>query len=179
MINNMLETPKQVIKSVFTFSFLKVVIIFLILVFIAWIGYMATQSEDIYGDSAKELRDFDRRYNEYVNIFKNDTYGGTTPQETLNLFIKALEANDPELATLYFMPDDNGSREKWHKVMVDTYKAGKFPEVVKRLKLAIPEKSGIIGDSFYAFSTRNSNREVTIFVDLIFNGKIWKIEGIY
>ena len=37
---------------------------------------------------------------------KNDTFGGATPEETLALFIEALEAEDVELASKYFLPDD-------------------------------------------------------------------------
>ena len=38
--------------------------------------------------------------------YKNDTYGGATAEETLSLFIAALEAGDIELASKYFLPDE-------------------------------------------------------------------------
>lgn len=38
-------------------------------------------------------------------LYKADTYGGDTPEETLELFIMALEAGDYELASKYFIPE--------------------------------------------------------------------------
>lgn len=35
--------------------------------------------------------------------YKNDAYGGATPEKTLELFIEALEAKDYELASKYFV----------------------------------------------------------------------------
>ena len=37
--------------------------------------------------------------------YKNDPYGGTTPEETLRLFIEALEKKDYTLASNYFVPE--------------------------------------------------------------------------
>lgn len=48
-------------------------------------------------------------YQKLVEAYKNDTYGGDTPEETLQLFIDALKAGDTELAAKYFVLDE---REK-------------------------------------------------------------------
>ena len=47
-----------------------------------------------------------------------DTYGGKTPQETLDLFVAALKAEDVDLASKYFMLDDSLSREEWLNTLV-------------------------------------------------------------
>ena len=39
-----------------------------------------------------------------------DTYGGDTPEETLELFISALKAGDIELASKYFMVEEREAR---------------------------------------------------------------------
>ena len=39
-------------------------------------------------------------------LYAQDTYGGDTPEETLELFIKALKAGDVELASKYFRLED-------------------------------------------------------------------------
>ena len=48
--------------------------------------------------------------NEYLKYMKElekqDNYGGKTPEETLELYIKALEARDFELASKYFVLED-------------------------------------------------------------------------
>ncbi|MFH1612065.1 MAG: hypothetical protein ABH887_02250 [bacterium] len=38
----------------------------------------------------------------WADFFKNDTYGGETPQETYAMFIEALSNGDTELASKYF-----------------------------------------------------------------------------
>ena len=37
-----------------------------------------------------------------------DTYGGATPEETLQLFVDALKAGDIELAAKYYIPEKQG-----------------------------------------------------------------------
>ena len=47
------------------------------------------------------------KYVKYLEEFnKQDIYGGNTPEETLELYIKALEARDFELASKYFVLRD-------------------------------------------------------------------------
>jgi len=46
-------------------------------------------------------------------LYRADTYGGDTPEETLELFIQALEAENYELASKYFVP------EAWSKELED------------------------------------------------------------
>ncbi|MCF7835498.1 MAG: hypothetical protein K9M15_00005, partial [Candidatus Marinimicrobia bacterium] len=62
--------------------------------------------EDIK-DLAQSLEDYDKAVYE---LMANDKVGGSTPQETLNLFIEAVEAGDYEMASRYFVVD---KQEKW------------------------------------------------------------------
>ncbi len=68
-----------------------------------------------YRSDLKPLAD----YNAYLDKFRNDTYGGKTPEETLKLFVAALKKGDVLLASKYFALDQNGSREKWVKYLED------------------------------------------------------------
>ncbi|PIR86627.1 MAG: hypothetical protein COU11_04700 [Candidatus Harrisonbacteria bacterium CG10_big_fil_rev_8_21_14_0_10_49_15] len=156
-------------------SFLKFLIAFAIVLGGAWLGYYLWSDNRA---NMAEVEEYERIMDEYTAVHRNDTYGGATPQETLDLFIAALEAGDPELATMYFLPDDNGSREEWRKVMQDTYDAGNFPLIVSELKKAVPEQNSIIGDSFYGFIVRDESGIVVVDISLIFNGKIWKIDSV-
>ena len=174
MINTMLEPPKKVFKDIFSFSFLKVAILFFVIMLLAWAGYRAWKDKE----QDTSVEDFSKRYGDYVAIYKNDTYGGKTPKETLDLFITALEKNDPELATLYFMPDDNGSRKKIQVLVEKAYKAGKFPALAASLKKAKPEEDGIIGENFYEYVARDKDGRVLVDIHLIFNGNIWKVDNI-
>jgi hypothetical protein len=38
-------------------------------------------------------------------LYKKDTYGGATPEETLQLFIDAMKTEDYELASKYYLPE--------------------------------------------------------------------------
>lgn len=42
--------------------------------------------------------------------YAEDTYGGATPEETLQLFTDALKKGDTELASKYFLPEDQRSQ---------------------------------------------------------------------
>ncbi|MCH7883393.1 hypothetical protein IIA95_03195 [Patescibacteria group bacterium] len=51
-------------------------------------------------------RQAERRLAELERQYAEDTYGGKTPEETLELFIDALKAGDIELASKYFVIDE-------------------------------------------------------------------------
>ena len=46
---------------------------------------------------------YQRAYDKVEEPYYTDTYGGTTPEETYDLFIDALKAGDVELASRYFV----------------------------------------------------------------------------
>ena len=75
-------------------------------------------------DPSVDLRTF-KTAGEYENYYKNldelykkDTYGGATPEETLALFINALKKGDTDLAAKYFVPEKQ-------KQEVDDLRVGK------------------------------------------------------
>lgn len=47
-----------------------------------------------------------QEYEKLMEAYKNDTYGGATPEETLRLFIDALKAGDTDLAAKYFVVEE-------------------------------------------------------------------------
>ena len=59
-------------------------------------------------------KEFDPRY---IDAMTADIYGGQTSQETVDLFVEALKANDADLAAKYFMLDDKLSRDKWVRAL--------------------------------------------------------------
>ncbi|MDO8585306.1 MAG: hypothetical protein Q7R85_04295 [bacterium] len=116
------------------------------------------------------------KYNAYMDIFRNDTYGGATPEETLKLFVAALREGDVEKASLYFMPDDRGSREKWVKALTSDKEKGNLDEiidVVSRAKYA----GDIMGVSMI-YEVRGSNGDVEASIDLVKGVNVWKIESL-
>ncbi|QQG46628.1 MAG: hypothetical protein HYY55_02175 [Candidatus Niyogibacteria bacterium] len=63
-----------------------------------------------------------RYYADLEKQYANDTYGGQTPEETLQLFIDALKAGDIELASKYFVVEKQG--EWLQKLQVTKEKNG-------------------------------------------------------
>lgn len=78
-----------------------VVIAFLIL----YLGYVVGWEAKHYLDNWKMLRKVETFNNAIIQMFKNDTYGGKTPEETYNLFVDALKKQDVDLAVKYFILD--------------------------------------------------------------------------
>ncbi|MEK7099881.1 MAG: hypothetical protein AAB883_01955 [Patescibacteria group bacterium] len=82
--------------------------------------------------------------------YRADTYGGTTPEETLRLFVEALEKKDFELASKYFVVEN---REDFLSEIQDSEKGGflgKYIEILNyRYVVSISEdKSGADIDFF-------------------------------
>ena len=127
----------------------------------------------------KQTRQLSEAYKKYISIYRDDVYGGKTPQETLDLFIKALEENDVELASKYFMPDENGSREEWRGVLEATREVGNLPTLISALGMMKPEPRGIIADSVYEMTATDKQGKLLIDMILKFNGNIWKIDALF
>jgi len=95
-----LEQPKS--KKI------KFIIWFVILVFgvyaLIWVY------ENYFSKKAQETKQQQKNYEKYLTwkssyekAMSEDTYGGKTSEETLNLFIEALKKEDLELASKYFV----------------------------------------------------------------------------
>jgi hypothetical protein len=54
--------------------------------------------------------------------YKKDTYGGKTPQETYQMFLNALKAKDIELASKYFVLEE---QDRYKKALQEVDKSGK------------------------------------------------------
>ena len=61
----------------------------------------------------------ERKLAELERLYAEDTYGGQTPEETLQLFIDALKAGDIDLASKYFVIED---REKSKQQLLNEQK---------------------------------------------------------
>jgi|SRR3989344_4978474 len=115
----------------------------------------------------------------YEKAMRADTYGGKTPEETLKLFVEALKKEDVELASKYFLLDDNGSREKW-VVRLNELKEKKLlltmaEDIEKDAKLAKPIYEGDAG-----FELFNDDGTVGVLIDMELNkhSGVWKIENL-
>jgi hypothetical protein len=99
-------------------------------------------------------------------IAMQDTYGGETPQETLRLYIEAVEKGDYVLASKYFIGDyQEKALEALQKMEVDT-----IAIFMTKLKSAMAEGGNYSQDNkeFYG------NSKLLIRLKIYPNG-IWKI----
>jgi Cu/Ag efflux protein CusF len=115
-----------------------------------------------------------RRLEAIEQQYKNDTYGGDTPEKTLQLFIDALKKGDIDLAAKYFVID---KQEEWKKDLQLTMGKGLFSIMVQDLEnLKNPYTIGQ-GDNiqfvFEAYDEKKLVLQVTVIKGS--NGK-WKIE---
>jgi len=91
-------------KTIFTL-FMGFIIIFLIGAVYFW-GYPYYQGWRIEKQSQKFLE-------EYTRPYKEDIYGGATPEETWNMFLDALRKEDMDLAAKYFEVKEQEKGLEW------------------------------------------------------------------
>lgn len=155
---------------------------FILLVFAAWHvrGYVEWRAERV-GDDARNALSY--MYSQYLKseserleeAYRNDQYGGATPEETLRLYVEALEVGNAELASKYFIPEnqkkeleryDEGVKSGGLKAFVNAYRNG---------RIVPPDTVGSSG--IYEFELFEPNREYPFRLRLIqneFTSK-WKI----
>lgn len=116
---------------------------------------------------AKAFRQYER---EIIEARMADTYGGKTPQETLRLYIDAVERGDYELASKYFV---EGKREKWVKELPEIQKAGKLEAFLN------PLKETLTNTGQYSEDKKTFSFYVPVGIDFVLypNG-VWKISDI-
>lgn len=131
----------------------------------AAIAYMAV----FFSPEARQ----ERAMADLLEQYANDTYGGETPEETLSLFIKALEAGDVELASKYAILDNQQHLLEELKI---SKKNGFLDEYIDILTDSTKRKSYNKDLNYYEF--RSEYKGENIFVaKLILNTQTnkWKI----
>ena len=117
----------------------------------------------------------------YIAAATADTYGSTTPQGTLDMFVAALRTGDVELASKYFLLDENASRDKWVARLTKIKNDGYLDDMANDIKkLAKPDDlEERIDENDYKFVIRSANGDVGAIIDMQFNtyAKIWKVES--
>ena len=156
-------------KKLFLFAGIFLVIVMLACVFtygVAW-----------YKDP---VRQYAKQQRIIEDAYRNDTYGGKTPQETLDMFIEALKAGDVELASKYFMLDDNLSRKKWEDELRQAKEGGRLEEMLNILGGVLPDPKESLYKNDFGFVIKTANGQIGAEIDMEFNpvSKVWKIESL-
>lgn len=143
--------------------------------YLAWNNYLGPQAK--YNRETKANYDaYMKVVNQYEAAMKNDTYGGKTPQETLDMFVDALKKGDIELASKYFVLREDGSRDPEITASLEANRdADNLSTVIKISSSAKPAGSSLEG--YYGFEAVDDSGEIFI-IDFVFNkySQVWKIE---
>lgn len=168
-------------KNFFTF-----VGVFLVMVLIVSGGYFVwnkyfSEAEKAQRFAEEQIRIQEETEKAYVEAMTADTYGGRTPQETLNLFVEALRAEDIELASKYFLLDENLSREKWTARLTDIKDRGLLGLMAQDIiSKAQSDLENRLNENDFKFVLYDDNGRVGARVDMHFNkySQVWKIESL-
>lgn len=132
------------------------------------IGYIK-----VIGPYAAEIK-YKKFLDDYLKPYKEDFFGGDTPEETIDLFIEALKKGDYELASKYFEINKQ-------KNIKDRFKNLDVVKIIDELTNAkkIWRKEVYPNDSvqfWYNINENDSSREINLAKNS--NNK-WKIESMY
>jgi hypothetical protein len=161
--------------------FLRTSLIFLGIIAVVAVAWLAWNK--YLSPSAQTAREMEKNYQtyheweqRYYDALASDTYGGKTPEDTLRLFIDALEQEDIELASKYFMYDTSISKQQWVDWLNGIKDAGNLQRFADDLKKA--EKGNSISKDDIGFVLRNNDGTVGFGFRLKFNSStaVWKIE---
>jgi len=103
--------------------------------------------------------------------YREDTYGGDTPEETLKMFLDALKKGDIDLAAKYI---DVEHREKEYENLKRWKESNKFNEILNEYSKLKQEE--ILSDNLITYATYRNN-ELFLLVSFkknVFTNK-WKI----
>lgn len=142
----------------------------------AWENYLSPE--------AKYARNVANQYQKYLDwetqyreTLKNDTFGGSTPEETLRLFVEALKKGDVDLASKYFWIDEKTPQSVWRDGMQKLKDEGKLEEVVGNIEKAQANGSAMNGYYGFIINDELGNEKNEINLKLNDISKIWKIEN--
>ncbi len=69
---------------------------------------------------------------EWEKAYREDMYGGDTPEETLQLFIDALKKGDTDIAAKYFIIDE---QEKWKTRLSETKDKNLLSNLIAKIEM--------------------------------------------
>ena len=131
----------------------------------AWEGYKWQKQTDKFQDALEQP-------------YKEDAYGGKTPEETWGMFLDALKKGDIDLASKYY---DVAHQEKGKELIVKLKQENKLDDWIKNLEtLEKDKKQGIITDyTYYSYKYFDKDTQQDLWASIVFYQnpytKVWKI----
>lgn len=137
-------------------SFIKYVLLIIVVFYLGTVvGF-----NGLYFINRKQLEAQQKEWEEaLLKPYMEDTYGGKTPEETLQLFIDALKKNDIELASKYFVLD---KQEKNLTLLREYFIKGSIQELIDNIESAKPTSSVFKDEARYIVE---STRDMEIYTE--------------
>lgn len=133
------------------------------------IRYLRYRNDPAYQNDRAAYR-YVEQEKQLIQQMKDDPYGGETPEETLRLFIDALKKGDTDLASKYFVIDE---QEKWRGELAKIKEKellGEMIEDLERLKTSKVNRE----EAFYTATNKEGIVSVLVIIKKGLSGK-WKI----
>jgi hypothetical protein len=178
---NIEEQDKSSKKGGLKFTIIFILIILIVVSFgLGYQKYINNEKEKLAQENYQKYLNFEKTYEEAM---KADTYGGKTPEETLQMFIDALKNEDIELASKYFALNTNEkseyylTRKEWEEALRKKKEQGEIKKIIEILSLS---KLTFKDDDGAVFKVYNKNNEVEALIEIKLNkfSGVWKIESL-
>lgn len=157
----------------------------IVVLYFGWVSYWSPEAQ-ANRELGQKIDRVNQAMTDFETAMRNDTYGGKTPEETLQMFIDALKKGDMELASKYFMLDTNTqspnylTRKKFEGNLQQREIAGEIGKIVEVISKARPYLKDRLYESDYKFTTISSEGKLESYIDLELNkySGVWKIESL-
>ena len=166
------ELPCQAVKIFF------IVFVFIL---IAVVSYIAGILVKYRLDTRKADKSVERFQGALEEPYKNDTYGGKTPEETWAMFLDALKKGDIDLASKYYAVN---KQEIMRNKLNSKKQNGQIQEWIKELETLEKDEQQPLSKekSYYFYNYFNEEFQQVLSSPVIFYlnpyTKVWKIENL-
>ncbi len=127
----------------------------------------------LYQDAVEYEKLKQKSIEEETKLLKQDTYGGKTPEETLELFVQALKQKDSELASKYYLP---WKQEEAKKEMEDWVESGNAQDFIATYEKNIISRKQFVSDiALYIKNSKDEKYPYRILFTQNNQTKLWKI----
>lgn len=128
-------------------------------------------------DSFTSQQEYLNYLEEYKQAMSKDTYGGKTPEETLQLFVDALKKGDTELASKYFVLD---KQKEMANDLKQGIESGGADTLIDYYSNGSIEKTYFDVDGSYEFEILKEKNQPGFIINFLINKatNLWKIESL-
>jgi len=159
----------------------SLIVFFIVGGYVVWYQYFSSEAK-YSREVEKSALELPAKLEAYKKAREADTYGGKTPEETLQMFIEAVENRDLELASKYFAIDnDSVERDSEHlENLKKAEKEGRVPLIINAVSKAKydQELKGASDNSVWFVVLEEGEPIADINLEFNQYSGVWKIESL-